>query len=731
MASKIQRELAFLLTGKDVSASKAMRGVRKEINELGRISGKAAGNISRNIQRAVVVGGAAAVGAIGYAVKAAMDFESATAGVAKTVDGDITAIVEGLKEMSSRAPIAYEELAAIAEAGGALGVAKGDILGFTDVVAKLGVTTDLTSEAAATALGHLTTTLRLSGPDYEHFGNALVDLGNNGASTESQILGMAESMAGAAAIVDLSKDQLLGWAAALANTGEEVEAGGSSMQRFFLETFKMVNDGGTELKLLAKTAGMTAKDFKRAFDRDASGTLERFLVQLGKLDEGKQVKVLEDLGFTDIRITRALLKLLANTGNLTDSLDLSEKAWAENNAMTKEAEKRFATSASQMKILEDNVRLAAATIGAELLPQLNELAKDAVSWIQEHQPEIKQFGKDLAAGIREAVKWARSLDWDAIGGALKAGAGAAKGLVDAFLLMPDWAKNVLVGGFALNKFTGGLVTDLAGFIGKLAIQRMMINAALVNINAAAVKGGGLGAGAGVAGSGYTKGGLLKLGIASAIGGVILAELLTWVHENFVMPDLQKGAGTNITNVKDFAATGSTQDLMNNLQGLKEMPDKLNPLQRVLYDLNANGIRVHTESLVAELDAEVKRRQQADSVAHLGGAPGAFRPVDQATGDKTLAEIQNLSGVVDAARADQVLVARIADAQRRIDDSILRANTNAGFHAVVAAVRASRPIVNLQVPVYVRAGVTSRTVTEARYESDRYASVTTSSGMKAI
>lgn len=684
MASKIQRELAFLLTGKDVSASKAMRGVRKEVTQLGNIAGKAGTNLTRNLERTVVVGAAAATGAIGYAVKAAMDFESATAGVAKTVDGDISAIVQGLKDLASNAPIAYEELAGIAEAGGALGVAKGDLLNFTDVVAKLGVTTDLTSDAAATALGHLTTTLRLTGDDYAHLGNALVDLGNNGSSTESQILGMAESIAGTAAIVGLSKQQVLGWGAALANTGEEIEAGGSSLQRFFLESFSMVNQGGDGLKAFAKVAGMSAKDFKAAFQKDASGALEGFLVNLGKLDEATQAKTLQDLGFTDIRITRSLLKLLANTDNLTDSLDLSDKAWAENNAMTKEAEKRFATSASQMKILENNVRLAAATIGAELLPQINELAKEGVDWIQNHQPEIKQFAKDLARGIRDAVEYAKSLDWDAIAAGLQGAAGAAQGILSAFMALPDWVKEVLVGGFVLNKATGGLATDLAGFFAKMAVQRMVVNAAVAQISAGSVAGG--------AGPNATAaGGIGTLGKVFLVGEAIALLAL-------------------ISSTNDEIA-GNTRHQS--------------------AQLSSQVDRWLSENKLSSADLQAGLGATKDAIARIKSDPLALAlNVDGAR--DALEGLERDQVKIEAKLQEQLQADKIAAAQQRIDESILRANTLAGFSSVVAAIRAiPAPTINVKVPVEIRPGVTSRTVTEAKYESDRYYVTSTQTGMKAI
>jgi TP901 family phage tail tape measure protein len=90
-------------------------------------------------------------------VQTAMSFEDAFAGIQKTVDeAELAAaglsfddLMESFRAMAREMPVAFEELAAIGEAAGALGIAAGDIDEFTEVVAKLGVTTDLTSEDAA------------------------------------------------------------------------------------------------------------------------------------------------------------------------------------------------------------------------------------------------------------------------------------------------------------------------------------------------------------------------------------------------------------------------------------------------------------------------------------------------------------------------------------------------------------------------------------------------------
>ncbi len=532
MAEREQR-LAIVVVARDL-ASKSLRSISKELGGLDKAGrfvahrgvqgiGTAIGNIERG---AVILGGAAA-GAGVAAVKMAMDYESSAASVRKTVEGNIDAILESNRTLARTAPLDVNNLNEISAAAGALGVAKDDIASFTETIALLGVTTDdVDTQLGAEMLGHLRTNLKLAGDEFERTGNTLVYLGNNGASTEGQILAMAEGISGAAQIVNASTQQVLGWAAAVANTGEEAEAGGSSIQRFWLESAKSVRAGGKELKLMAKVAGTTAKEFQAAFGRDATGTLARFLVSLGKLSKGEQQATLEALGFTDIRITRALLKLLGNTDNLTDSLNLAADGWRENNAMTAEAEKRFETAASQFKILENNIRLAGITVGQELLPELVALSKEGTAWLKAHPDEIKAFAEGVGDGFREAVRWAKQLDFDAIATTLKAGAEGAKGIAEAFMNLPPDVQKVLVGLFAANKLTGGAVSDIGGALVKGALGSALGRAgglfsrgtSPANPMWVAPVGGSLAGG--VAGGGRGTGlmnGLLRTGAGLALG----------------------------------------------------------------------------------------------------------------------------------------------------------------------------------------------------------------------
>ena len=102
-----------------------------------------------------VVAGAAITAGLGFAVKAAMGWESAWAGVLKTVDASPAQFeqLEGqLKELARTLPASAEEIANVAENAGQLGVKATDIATFTKTMINLGEATNLTADEASTAI---------------------------------------------------------------------------------------------------------------------------------------------------------------------------------------------------------------------------------------------------------------------------------------------------------------------------------------------------------------------------------------------------------------------------------------------------------------------------------------------------------------------------------------------------------------------------------------------------
>jgi TP901 family phage tail tape measure protein len=333
----------------------------------------------------------------GAAIAASVSWESAWAGVTKTVDGTVGQMANleaGLRDMAKELPATHGQIAAVAEAAGQLGVGIDDIEGFTRVMIDLGETTNLSADEAATSIAQLMNVMQTAPEDVDNLGAALVALGNNGASTERDIVMMAQRIAGAASIVGMSESDVLGLANALASVGIEVEAGGSAISRVMTDIAKAVSTGNTDLARFAEVAGMSAQDFATAFSTDPSSAIVSFVEGLGAINSagGDVFTILEELGQSDVRVSNALLTMASSSGLLRESLDLGAKAWQENSALEEEASKRYETTAAKMAILRNQIVDVAIDLGEMLLPVLIGVAGavgDLVRWFGDLPQPLK------------------------------------------------------------------------------------------------------------------------------------------------------------------------------------------------------------------------------------------------------------------------------------------------------------------------------------------------------
>ena len=130
--------------------------------------------------------------------QASMDFESAITGVAKTTDltdEELAAMSDSIKALSTEIPATTEEIAAVAEAAGQLGIQKDALLDFTEIMTMLGTATNMTADEAATALARFANITGMATDNYGRLGSVIVDLGNNFATTESEIVAMGTRLA--------------------------------------------------------------------------------------------------------------------------------------------------------------------------------------------------------------------------------------------------------------------------------------------------------------------------------------------------------------------------------------------------------------------------------------------------------------------------------------------------------------------------------------------------------
>ena len=309
--------------------------------------------------------------------QASMDFESAITGVAKTTDltdEELAAMSDSIKALSTEIPATTEEIAAVAEAAGQLGIQKDALLDFTEIMTMLGTATNMTADEAATALARFANITGMATDNYGRLGSVIVDLGNNFATTESEIVAMGTRLASAGKLAGLTEPEIMALAAAMSSVGIEAEAGGTAMTQTLNAIEKAVAKGGDDLAEFARIAGMSSEEFSSAWKNDAMSALTSFIGGLGKLDEQGEstVLVLEDLGLTSIRQSNMLKALGLAADQMTGAVNTANTAWQQNTALTNEANKRYATAQSRLTMMQNAYNNLKVAIGDAYTPALSE-----------------------------------------------------------------------------------------------------------------------------------------------------------------------------------------------------------------------------------------------------------------------------------------------------------------------------------------------------------------------
>lgn len=309
--------------------------------------------------------------------QASMDFESAITGVAKTTDltdEELAAMSDSIKALSTEIPATTEEIAAVTEAAGQLGIQKDALLDFTEIMTMLGTATNMTADEAATSLARFANITGMATNNYGRLGSVIVDLGNNFATTESEIVAMGTRLASAGKLAGLTEPEIMALAAAMSSVGIEAEAGGTAMTQTLNAIEKAVAKGGDDLAEFARIAGMSSKEFSSAWKNDAMSALTSFIGGLGKLDEQGEstVLVLEDLGLTGIRQSNMLKALGLAADQMTGAVNTANTAWQQNTALTNEANKRYATAQSRLTMMQNAYNNLKVAIGDAYTPALSE-----------------------------------------------------------------------------------------------------------------------------------------------------------------------------------------------------------------------------------------------------------------------------------------------------------------------------------------------------------------------
>jgi len=279
--------------------------------------------------------------------------------------------------MALEMPQSASAIAEVAAQAGQLGVGVDDVAEFTRTMVMLGDTTNIVAVEAATQLARFSNIMGTVTSDIPRLGATIVDLGNNSATTEAEIVDFALRLAAAGKTAGLSESDILAYSAALSSVGVQAERGGSALSKTFYAIDDAVKTGGDQLAVFADIAGVSAADFQKAYGEDSAKAISMFVAGLGNITDagGSTTAVLEELELTDTRLRAALSAAAAAGGLLNDSIDRGSIAWAANTALVKEAETRYDTTAAKTEIAKNALNDVAITIGDDLLPMLASMAE--------------------------------------------------------------------------------------------------------------------------------------------------------------------------------------------------------------------------------------------------------------------------------------------------------------------------------------------------------------------
>lgn len=403
---------------------------------------KTAGKAISTMAKAVTTGvGVVSTGALAIgtsAVKAGIDFESAFAGVEKTVDAtdeQLSNLRKGLLDMSKEIPQSAADLSAIAESAGQLGIETNNIEKFTQVMANLGVATNMTSDEAATSLARFANITGMPQKNFDKLGSTIVALGNNLATTESEIVDMSLRIAGTGKQVGMSESQIMSFSAALSSVGIEAEMGGSAFSTLLSKMQLATDKGGEDLDKFAKVAGISGGEFKKLFQKDATEAVSAFLKGLNKINEngGSAISTLDDMDLSEVRMRDTLLRVSSASDVFTKAMSTGTEAWKENNALTKEANKRYETLESKIQLMKNGIR----NLGIAFKDSIDTDLRSAVQLGTKYIDELSKAFTD--GGLQGAVKTAGDIFGEI---ATKAAENAPKMIDSALQFIDSFANGI-------------------------------------------------------------------------------------------------------------------------------------------------------------------------------------------------------------------------------------------------------------------------------------------------
>ncbi len=327
----------------------------------------------------------ATLGVITATVKLDSEYETAFTNIQRTTmatEPMLQSLEGQLLNLARQIPLTFSDISTIGSLGAQLGIADGDIAGFTKTVAEFAATTNVSVESAAESFGALGNLLDISADQYANLGSSIAFVGINSAATETQVLSVVTAISAVATSAGMSEDYVIGLSGALASLKVPAEQSRGALTRVFQEINRAAVAGGEDMARYAAIIGTTTEEASRLATTDIETFFNKFLAGLGSMDTQQLTSALDALSLSDIRVTNTLTRLSQNLDVTQENLDNATYGFENSGLISELYGKKVEDLASKLQLLANSANELGATIGGVFTPMVAAIVDNITASIQ-------------------------------------------------------------------------------------------------------------------------------------------------------------------------------------------------------------------------------------------------------------------------------------------------------------------------------------------------------------
>ncbi|MDO2792466.1 phage tail tape measure protein [Escherichia coli] len=351
--------------------------------------------------------GTAVLGALALPVKSAIALESKMADVRKVVDGLDTpeafkAMTEQVRDLSTELPMSAEGIAEIVAAGGQAGIARDELMQFTDDAVKMGVAFDTTAEESGQMMAQWRTAFKLTQGEVAGLADKINYLGNTGPASAKKISDVVTRIGPLGSVAGVASGEIAAMGATIAGMGVESEIAATGIKNFMLSL--TAGDSATKSqKKVLRSLRISPKKLAADMQKDALGAMLHVLDSLAKVPKEKQAAALNELFGKES--SGSIAPLLTNLDLLRTNFNRVADAQQYGGSMQKEYAARTATTENQLLLLQNQINAISSTLGETFLPSLNEGIKEMKPFLE----EVRTFVRENPEVVKTIAKTGAAL----------------------------------------------------------------------------------------------------------------------------------------------------------------------------------------------------------------------------------------------------------------------------------------------------------------------------------